>query len=121
MFWANTLEHINLSETLLYAQTAARTAEKYRYVELALSNALFKSEQQDKYSNEQIKKDCSKWIEAVKEANLWATHEEDLSEIPGKQEIHPELRRHMLVLSGIDEDQAQALSMEPSRKRRRLM
>ena len=58
MRWANTLENMNLSETFLYAQTAARTAEKYRYVELALSNALFKSEQQDKYSNEQIKKDC---------------------------------------------------------------
>ena len=121
MKWANSLAHLNLSDTLNHAQTAARTAEKYLLVQLGLSNVVFKSMQPDKFSPEQIKKDSTKWIETVKELNLWATHEEDLIEMPWKQEVHAELRRHMLVLSGIDEDQAQALSMEPSRKRQRLM
>ena len=89
---------MDLSETFLYAQTAARTAEKYLLVQLGLSNVVFKSMQPDKFSPEQIKKDSTKWIETVKELNLWATHEEDLIDMPWKQEVHAELRRHMLVL-----------------------
>ncbi len=97
-------------------QVCARSAEKCRVIELALSNLYFKARDPSRYSESDIRAACAQWMRNLFDHNLGAPSE---TEPVWKQEVHRDLRVAVLIRAGLSQREAEYKADELAPKKRR--